>query len=153
MKCRASLPVNLTTISSAKRVCNKEEGEVLIVFMLWRGGFWVFAKIVLLVKENLLYLKKIKIQNSTATYHFHSTKQFLYFRTLFSVFLVRAVYKTEILCVYSLLILNCLKRKCDSSGYFVIRSTSFPAVLHRFFKILFYLSIFFNLGRCFPSII
>lgn len=123
---------------------------MLIVCMFWRGGF---AKIILLVKENLLYLKKIKIQNSTATYHFHYTKQFLYFRTLFSVFLVRAAYKTEILCVYSLLILKCLKRKCDSSGYFVIRSTSFPAVLHRFFKILFYLSIFFNLGMCFPSII
>lgn len=85
------------------------------------------AKIILLAKENL----KKKIQNSTVTYHFHYTKKFLYFRTIFSIFLMRAVHKSEILCIYGSLILKCLKRKCDSTGYFAIRRISFPAVSYR----------------------
>lgn len=117
--------------------------------MFWRGGF---------CKDCIISKREPALSEKNKNSKQHSHLPFSLYKTIpifqnFFFFLVRAVYKTEILCVYSLLILNCLKRKCDSSGYFVIRSTSFPAVLHRFFKILFYLSIFFNLGMCFPSII
>lgn len=64
---------------------------------------------------------------------FSCTKRFLHSMALFSIFLRRVGYKTEILYVYNLLILKCQKRKCDSSGYFAVRSTSFPAVLYRSF--------------------
>lgn len=60
---------------------------------------------------------------------------------------MRVGYKTEILSVYNLLILKCLKRKCDSTGYFAVRSTSFPAVLYtNFFGFVGFICIFLTLG-------
>lgn len=108
---------------------------VFCLFVCMLLGFGVFCKHCMISKrEPALSLKKEKyFKTAQLPTSFHYTKQFLYSITLFSIFLMRVGYKTDILLVYNLLILKCLKRKCDSPGYFVVRSTSFPAVLYRRF--------------------